>query len=148
MKRNIFSSLLAALVILGSTFGFPAKAFAQEVTLYKNPQCQCCEGYAKYLRENGFDVKVKPTHKLVMMSGEVGLPDKLQGCHLAFVDGYFVSGHVPVATVNKLLTERPEIKGITLPNMPQGSPGMSGVKTEPFTIYSMDGGKPQVYAVD
>jgi hypothetical protein len=148
MKRNILFTLLAALVILGSTFGLVAQASAQEVTLYKNPQCGCCEGYAKYLRENGFKVTVKPTHELVAMSREAGLPDDFQGCHLSLIDGYFVSGHVPVATVNKLLTEQPPIKGITLPGMPQGSPGMSGVKREPFTTYSIGFGKPKVYAVD
>jgi hypothetical protein len=148
MKQNILISILTVLVIFGSTFGYAANANDQEVILYKNPQCGCCEGYAKYLRENGFSVTVKPTHELVAMSREVGLPDKFQGCHLSHIDDYFVSGHVPVATVNKLLTERPDIRGITLPNMPQGSPGMSGTKTEPFTIYAIGGGKLQVYAVD
>jgi len=123
-------------------------ADTQEVTLYKNPQCGCCEGYAEYLRENGFSVDVKPTHELVKMSREAGLPEGFQGCHLSFIDGYIVSGHVPVGTVNKLLTERPDVKGITLPNMPMGSPGMSGEKTEPFTIYSIGEGEPEIYAVE
>ena len=148
MKQNILISLLTALVVFGSTFGFSANANAQEVTLYKNPQCGCCEGYANYLRENGFSVSVKPTHELVAMSREVGLPDNFQGCHLSLIDGYFVSGHVPVATVNKLLTERPDIRGITLPDMPQGSPGMSGTKTKPFTTFAIDDGPPRVYAID
>ena len=109
----------------------PALAGEKDVTLYKNPQCGCCEGYADYLRENGFDVTVKPTHDLTAMSREAGIPDDFQGCHLSFVDGYVVSGHVPVGTVNKLLTERPDIKGVTLPGMPMGSPGMSGTKEAP-----------------
>ena len=148
MKQITYLSLLAATVIFGSISAIPVNAGVQEVTLYKNPQCQCCEGYAKYLRNNGFSVTVKPTHELVAMSREVGLADKFQGCHLSQVDDYFVSGHVPVATVNKLLTERPDIKGITLPGMPQGSPGMGGSKSKPFTVYSISGGKPLVYAVD
>lgn len=148
MKQNILIPLLAAIAIFGSTYAFAADASAKEVTLYKNPQCGCCEGYAKYLRKNGFSVTVKPTHELVAMSRDADLREDFQGCHLSQVDGYFVSGHVPVATVNKLLTERPGIKGITLPGMPQGSPGMNGAKTKPFTIYSIVGGKPQVYAVD
>ena len=147
MKRTTITTLLVTLMILGSVFVNVLKA-SQEVTLYKNPQCGCCENYAKYLRENGFEVKVKPTHELVMMSREAGLADKFQGCHLAMVDGYLVSGHVPVAIVNKLLTERPDIKGITLPGMPQGPPGMSGIKTKPFTTYSVSGGKPQIYVVE
>ena len=148
MKRISLISLLATIVIIGSTIGSAAIADAKQVTLYKNPQCGCCEEYAKYLRENGFSVTVKPTHQLVAMSREAGLPDKFQGCHLAQIDGYFVSGHVPVASVNRLLAERPDIRGITLPNMPQGSPGMSGTKTEPFTIFAIGDVQPQVYAVD
>lgn len=112
----------------------PALAGEKDVTLYKNPQCDCCEGYADYLRENGFDVTVKATHDLAEMSREAGISDEFQGCHLSFVDGYVVSGHVPVGTVKKLLTERPDIKGVTLPGMPMGSPGMSGTKKAPFEM--------------
>jgi hypothetical protein len=112
----------------------PALAGEKDVTLYKNPQCGCCEGYADYLRENGFDVAVKATHDLAEMSREAGISDEFQGCHLSFVDGYVVSGHVPVGTVEKLLTERPDIKGVTLPGMPMGSPGMSGTKEAPFEM--------------
>jgi len=59
-----------------------------------------------------------------------------------------VSGHVPVNSVRRLLTERPEIRGITLPGMPLGSPGMSGTKSEPFTVYEIGPGAPKVYAVE
>jgi hypothetical protein len=147
--NNIISNkLLTALTTVGVLLGVPVTASAQDVTLYKNPQCSCCEGYASYLRENGFTVKVKPTHELVAMSQDAGLPEGFQGCHLSYVDDYFVSGHVPIDTVNKLLTERPDIKGITLPNMPMGSPGMSGTKSEAFTIYAIDKGEPKIYAVE
>ncbi len=117
-------------------------------TLYKNPQCGCCEGYADYLRDNGFSVVVKPTHELIRISREAGIPEDFQGCHTMFIDGYTVSGHVPVKTVRKLLSERPNVKGITLPGMPQGSPGMSGLKTEPWRIYSVGDGEPKVFAVE
>src|SRR4051794_14154799 len=66
------------------------------VVLYKNPQCSCCEGYADYLRQNGFKVEVKPTHDLAEISRKAGVPPKLQGCHTSFIDGYVVDGHVPV----------------------------------------------------
>ena len=148
MKNVIKIKRQFALILLGVLLGAPAIASAEYVTLYKNPQCGCCEGYATYLRENGFTVEVKPTHELVAMSRDAGLPADFQGCHLSLVDGYFVSGHVPIDTVNKLLAERPDIKGITLPNMPMGSPGMSGTKTEPFTIYSIGEGEPEVYAIE
>lgn len=121
---------------------------AKRVTLYKNPQCGCCEDYASYLRENGFDVKVIATDDLPLIKKEQGVPERLEGCHTGLIDGYMIEGHVPVRTLNKLLTERPIIKGISLPGMPMGSPGMSGAKTESFMIYALSDGQPTVYSVE
>lgn len=117
-------------------------------TLYKNPQCGCCEEYAAYLRKNGFKVTVKPTHDLSLINKQHGVPANLEGCHTTLIDGYVVEGHVPVKTLERLLTERPAIKGISLPGMPQGSPGMTGRKSGPFTIYELSPGTPKVYAVE
>ncbi|MBA98923.1 MAG: DUF411 domain-containing protein [Sulfitobacter sp.] len=126
-----------------------APASAETVTLYKNPQCGCCENYADYLRENGYTVEVKPTHELTQISEEAGISEKIQGCHTAFLGDYVVSGHVPVEVVNKMLTEKPEITGITLPGMPMGSPGMGGAKQKPFEILAVKAGaEPTVYAVE
>ena len=128
----------------------PLRAIAAptKATLYKNPQCSCCEGYAAYLRKNGFEVDVKPTNDLAEISQKAGVPEQLQGCHTMFVSGYVVDGHVPVNVIRKLLSERPAIAGITLPGMPEGSPGMTGTKHGPFTIYAVtkDGKPPTVYA--
>src|SRR5258708_18509550 len=146
MKRRTFT--LGAFVTLLAS---PLRAIAAPIkaTLYKNPQCTCCEGYAAYLRENGFEVEVKPTNDLAEISQKAGVPEKYQGCHTMFVDGYVVDGHVPVEIVRKLLTERPAIAGITLPGMPSGSPGMNGPKGASWAIYAVtkDGKPPQVYAV-
>ncbi|MGT2442991.1 DUF411 domain-containing protein [Ensifer adhaerens] len=131
-------------------FAAPAIADPLQATLYKNPQCGCCEGYAAYLRENGFNVDAKPTNDLLEISRKAGVPENMQGCHTMFIDGYVVDGHVPATIVRKLLKERPPIAGITLPGMPMGSPGMAGKKTEPFVIYTVpkDGKKPEVYATE
>jgi len=107
------------------------------VTLHKSPECGCCEGYASYLRQHGFTVTTKPTNELAEISRKAGVPSDLQGCHTAFIGDYVVDGHVPVEAVNKLLAERPAIKGIALPGMPDGSPGMGGAKTGPFVIYAI-----------
>ena len=128
----------------------PAVAAPTRAILYKNPQCSCCEGYAAYLRQNGFEVDVKATNDLAEISQKAGVPEKLQGCHTMFVDGYVVDGHVPVKVIRKLLSERPTIAGITLPGMPDGSPGMTGRKSGPFTIYAVtkDGAPPTLYATE
>ena len=146
MRRRM---LLATLLMAGTTAAH-AEEPAKAATLYKNPQCGCCETYAAYLRDNGFDVAVKPTHQLAAISRKAGVPSELEGCHTMFVDGYVVDGHVPVAVIRKLLTDRPPIAGITLPGMPTGSPGMSGTKTAPFVIYALpkDGSAPTVYATE
>jgi hypothetical protein len=84
------------------------------------------------------------------ISRNAGVPSDYQGCHTMFVDGYVVDGHVPINVVRKLLAERPAIAGITLPGMPEGSPGMTGGKSAPFTIYALtkDGAPPKVYAIE
>lgn len=137
--------------ILSATL-LPLSAFAASTAaaLYKTPQCNCCEGYAAYLRKNGFTVDVKPTNDLAGIGRKAGVPEKMQGCHTMFVDGYVVDGHVPVNAIRKMLSERPEIFGITLPGMPDGSPGMTGRKKGPFTIYAVNknGAPPSVYAVE
>ena len=146
MKRRTFclGALFAAVAP-----SLPATAEPIHGTLYKDPQCGCCEGYAAYLRQNGFTIDIKPTHDLAEISQNAGVPAELQGCHTMFVDDYVVDGHVPVDVIHKLLSERPAIAGITLPGMPTGSPGMTGQKTAPFTIYAVtkDGTAPRVYAV-
>jgi hypothetical protein len=139
-------SLMLALVSLFAVA--TAHADPMEALMYKNPQCGCCEEYAKYLRQNGFKVTVKETHNMSLISRQNGVPEKLAGCHTMQVGGYVVEGHVPVSAINKLLTERPNIKGISLPGMPEGSPGMTGQKAEPFTIYEISEGEPKVFAVE
>ena len=139
----IIGTTIATLSVLARADDAP-----RHVTVYKDPQCSCCEGYADYLRHNGFDVTVVNTHDLALMNEEAGVPSELQGCHLAKVDGYVIGGHVPVDIVNRLLSEKPAIKGVTLPGMPMGSPGMTGTKTAPFKIYEITDGPPHVYATE
>ena len=144
--RALSGLLLIATLVLST----PASAgeSSRQATLYKNPHCGCCEGYADYLRENGFEVTVKPTHDLPLLHHQYGVPEPLVGCHTTLVDGYVVEGHVPVSTLLRLLAEKPDIKGISLPGMPAGSPGMGGEKAAPFTIYEIGEGPPKVYAVE
>src|SRR3546814_12687600 len=118
-------ALIAGLALAAPTL---AAEGAKEATLYKNPQCGCCEAYADYLRKNGYTVAVKPTHDLSLIRKQHGVPADFEGCHTMLIDGYVVEGHVPVDTLDRLLAERPDVKGISLPGMPMGSPGMNGRK--------------------
>jgi hypothetical protein len=151
MTRRKLFLLLASTAVSTSALVTAQKSRAAspiQATLYKNPQCSCCEGYAQYLEKNGFTVDVKPTNDLAEISRNAGVPEDLEGCHTMFVGGYVVDGHVPVEIIRKLLTEKPAIAGITLPGMPSGSPGMTGPKTETWTIYAVtkDGKPPKIFA--
>jgi hypothetical protein len=117
-----------------------------QVTLYKNPECGCCEGYADYLRHNGFKVTAVSTNDLTVMGQKYGIPDDLAPCHISLIGGYVVGGHIPIDVVNRLLLEKPQIVGITLPGMPEGTPGMPGQKPGPLEIYEIGKGPPKVYA--
>lgn len=119
---------------------------AETAMLYKNPQCRCCDAYAKVLIDSGITVTVEPVASLAAIKKTHGVPKALQGCHTLLVDGYVVEGHVPVPAVKRLLSERPAIKGISLPGMPAGSPGMDGEKSGPFTVYEIDDGDTKVFA--
>ena len=114
--------LVAGLALAGLGLG-PARA-APEVTVYKDPECGCCGGWAKHLRGAGFAVTEKPVADLAAVKARAGVPEALQSCHTALVGGYVVEGHVPAADIQRLLKERPKVKGIAVGGMPAGSPGM------------------------
>jgi hypothetical protein len=142
-----------AVFLLAIGLTAPAYSYAGEIeraTVYKDPQCGCCEGYVAYLRENGFDVTAVDSHDLSLIKKRYGVPEPLEGCHTTIVGGYVVEGHVPASALKRLLAEEPAIKGISLPGMPEGSPGMTGTKRAPFTIYSItgDGDPQQVFATE
>ena len=144
-RRAALSLVVGAVsgVILPSARAAPSRG---EVTLYKNPQCGCCEGYADYLRHNGFKVKAISTNDLTVIGQKYGIPDDLQPCHITLIEGYVVGGHIPMQVIDRLLAERPKIVGITLPGMPEGTPGMPGTKPGPLDIYEVGGGAQKVYA--
>ncbi len=143
---------LTLFVLLLLPFRAMADNAAKTGTLYKDPNCGCCQDYAEYLRQNGFELSVIPTEDLAGLRHEHGVPEELAGCHMTLIDGYVVEGHVPVAMINRLLGERPAIKGISLPGMPMGSPGMSGEKTGPFTVLEIGaentGEAPKIFGLE
>lgn len=111
-------------------------AEAGTVQLYRAPGCGCCDSYAEYLEEHGFDIELVDDPKFDERSIAEGVPEQGLGCHLAMIDGYAVSGLVPAEIIARLLEERPEITGITLPGMPRNAPGMAAQKTGTLTVYS------------
>lgn len=143
IARKLAAALALGAVVLSGNVA----AAERQATIYKHPQCGCCTGHGDYLKNHGFDVKIVATEAIDQVKNMAGIPDSLHSCHTTMIDGYVVEGHVPAPVIDKLLSERPKIKGIALPGMPQGSPGMSGDKEGPFTVYTIET-SPQVFAVD
>jgi len=139
MKNHLNRAIAAlSLWVLVSIFAGVAFAAPVTATLYHSPGCMCCEKYAEYLNENGFAVDVVDSDDMASTNREHGVPPKLASCHTMTVGNYVVVGHVPAEVVRKLLDEQPDIRGISLPGMPMGSPGMGGEKASPFVIHTLD----------
>lgn len=109
---------------------------ARQMTIYRSPGCGCCDAYADYMTENGYQVEVIDDPDFAARSVDAGVPEQGLGCHLAMVDGYVVSGLVPAEIVMRLTDERPDAMGITLPGMPPNAPGMAPQKTGTLKIYA------------
>ena len=139
---------LLSLVVLTLVLALPARAAEQpkQATLYKSPDCTCCEGHAAYLKRNGIRVTIIETPDLAGLKQAHGVKPEFEGCHTILLEGYVIEGHVGINPIRKLLRERPAIKGISLPGMPLGAPGMSGTKEGPFVIYEISEGEKKVFA--
>lgn len=95
-----------------------------EITVHKSASCGCCKVWAQHLRNAGFAVAVQNTDSMSPVKERLGVPARLASCHTAEVNGYFVEGHVPAEDIRRLLRDRPDAKGLAVPGMPAGSPGM------------------------
>ena len=118
------------------------------VQVYKSPTCGCCSKWVDHLRDAGFRVEARNVRDVNAYKLEYGLPIELASCHTAIVDGYVVEGHVPADDVIRMLRERPDIKGIAVPGMPLGSPGMESPNPERYETLAFDAaGNTSVFAV-
>lgn len=113
-----------------------------DVTLHKDPYCGCCIAYAEYLEENGYNVTMIDHANMTPVKQRLGTA-QAASCHTVEIEGYVVEGHVPVAAIEKMLTEQPKIKGLALPGMPRNSPGMGPEKKGSLQVLQLDeNGKP------
>lgn len=124
-------------------------ADAPVVTLYKNPTCHCCGEWAEHLEANGFRVDVREGANLIQVKGEHGVAPSLSSCHTALAGEYVLEGHVPADVIAQLLSERPGIRGLAVPGMPSGVPGMPdpGPNRKPYEILAIgEDGSTSLYA--
>jgi hypothetical protein len=118
MKNHFRFAIAAALMLAGTA------ANAASMTVMKSPSCGCCSKWVEHVRAHGFDVKVVNVDDIMAVKAKAGIPDNLASCHTTMVGGYVVEGHVPAADIKKLLAQKPKARGIAVPGMPAGSPGM------------------------
>ncbi len=117
--------------------------------VYKSPTCGCCTKWVDYLRDAGMEVNTTDTEDMGSIKERFGVPGKLSSCHTAVVGGYIVEGHVPIADIQRLLKERPDAVGLSVPAMPIGSPGMEveGRPADNYNVLLFDAnGNQRVYA--
>ncbi len=152
-KLTIIPLLLGILFLAGiAIYSGPADINSAhgdeiEVTIFKSPNCGCCVQHSAYLRKNGFNVKIEEVDNMDLIKARYNIPHEMQSCHTTAMGDYFVEGHVPAEAIKKLLDEKPDIDGITLPGMPSGSPGMPGPKLEPFEIYGLKNGQAELFTI-
>lgn len=131
MKRRAF--LIGALGGLAFGAARASAAAPATVTVYKNRSCGCCGGWVEHMKAAGFPVEVVTTPQVNRVKVRLGVPDDLASCHTAEVGGYVIEGHVPADAVKRLLAEKPQARGLAVPGMPIGSPGMEVEGADPDT---------------
>lgn len=132
----------SAVIAIGAGRAFAAPP---PVQVWKSPGCGCCDAWAEHMRAAGFAVEVTEIAAINGIKAKLGVPMALMSCHTALVDGYTLEGHVPADAVKRLLAERPRARGLAVPGMPQGSPGMETGVFEPYDIILFGAGAPSVF---
>ena len=140
-RRGLIQSAAGAAVLLP----LDASAAWPAVFVHKDPNCGCCTGWVAHLELNGFRVQVLETAELNRVKTRLGVPFDLAACHTAEVENYVIEGHVPAAALKRFLTERPKALGLSVPGMPNGSPGMTG-EYEEYDVTLFGPNERRVYA--
>ena len=135
LQTTLFATLAAKLTAAGP-----------QMKVYKTPTCGCCGKWVDHLRAAGFEVSVQNVDDTSEYRTKAGIPSTLASCHTGFVEGYGIEGHVPAAEIQRLLKNRPKAKGLAVPGMPMGSPGMEAPRAQPYSVILVDAeGRPSVY---
>ena len=106
------------------------------VLVHKSPTCGCCTGWAEHMRKAGFTVQVDNRDDLAPLKKRLGVPAGQGSCHTAEIDGLIIEGHVPAEDIKRLLADRGTARGLVVPGMPMGSPGMEvpDGRVQPYTV--------------
>ena len=141
MKTGILAVAIAAMM-------FNVIAYAgDDITVYKSATCGCCNKWINHLEQNGFKVKGVDVDNVIPYKIKYGLTPRLASCHTAVIEGYTIEGHVPAKDIRRLLKEKPDLIGLSVPQMPVGTPGMEqGNRKDPYQVIGWDkNGKESVF---
>ena len=138
MTHSARIAISAAMLALAWTMpAHAAPSDSSSMIVYKSPTCGCCGAWAALMERAGFKVEVRDTEDMDTVKNMAFIRDELQACHTARFGDYLVEGHVPVNAVRRMLSERPAIRGIAVPGMPHGAPGMGDDATVRYTVYTL-----------
>ncbi|MFD2448052.1 DUF411 domain-containing protein [Vogesella fluminis] len=120
---------------------------APVATLFKDPSCGCCSKWGEHMASKQLPLTIAPRSDMSAIKDQLQVPAKLRSCHTATIGKYVFEGHVPADLVQKVLKEKPDIRGLAVAGMPQGSPGMETGAKQPYQVMAFDAkGKQWVYA--
>ncbi|MBY5779681.1 DUF411 domain-containing protein [Rhizobium leguminosarum] len=141
-RRSFITMAASALAFLG---GGARAATPAKMTVYKDPNCGCCHAWSQAMAAAGFSLDARNTDDLSAIKTQLGVPAHLQGCHTAIVEEYYIEGHVPLEAVERLLQERPPVRGLAVPGMPSGSLGMGDDPQASYDVYAIPSGTEAPY---
>jgi len=143
IRKSLTTTALLVLVACSNV------AQAATYTMFRDPACGCCLKWADHI-EHGMDAKIVSvdTKEIAKIKTDQGVPLHLRSCHTMLIEGYVIEGHVPASAIERLLRERPKgVKGLAVPGMPLGSPGMeAGGRIQPYQVIAFGNGNPRVFA--
>jgi hypothetical protein len=112
-----------------------------KMTVYKTATCGCCGKWVEHMKAAGFAVDVMVVPATAEYRQKNGIPDRFGSCHTATVGPYTFEGHIPAADIQRFLKEKPQARGLAVPGMPMGSPGMEGPRPQAYEtlLIGLDG---------
>ena len=140
MNKSVIVLASTLLIAVAGLFIFmspQSSDVATRMVVYQDPNCGCCSSWIDHIRAAGIEVEVRQTSNMQQVKLQNGISRNLQSCHTGLIDGYIVEGHVPAEDVLRMLEERPEIKGLSVPGMPIGSPGMEQGDPADYQAYDV-----------
>lgn len=145
--KVLFSVFLLVLSVVisscssGDSGGVVSSGGSGDIFVYKSPTCGCCKTWISHLEKEGFTVTSEDVKDVTPYKNKYGVSRGMSSCHTALIEGYVVEGHVPAWDVERMLKEKPDIVGLTVPRMPKGTPGMemneANDKKDPYDVLAI-----------